>query len=595
MPIRRILLISFLLLLLVVALPLTALSFIGSKNSLQREIGRNLSSDAEMLMERIDMLMFERMQNVHSWSHLDIIQEARVGDVDKRLSHFLADVGAGYKGMYRDLFYVDAQQRVISASSPDLIGSVHDISAHGVMAEVPNGEVGIEALQLSPPYDNDSLLIRAPIHDHYAAHTHDETHPIGYLYGLFDMRQLFRLLDKASKSSAGERYLVLLDGEGRTIAASASLRKPTILLTPTFAAWKPDQPANFFIHDGQPVTDSQVLVGYAKSTGYMGFAQMGWSILIIQSTDKAFIPINALLEIFAINILLMMLMGFSASHLISGWLAKPLLELTQWVRTVGNLTQSPPPNVDGTREIHELKTAFSDMLHELELSREHVIQATKLAVVGEMAAIMAHEVRTPLGILSTSAQWLQGEQGLSPEGKEMTHFILEESARLKKLVTTLLECARPREPKMQVQNIHELITHALELLATQTHKKHLHIELQLHAVNPYIACDNELLTQVLLNLLLNAIQILPNNGIIWVRTVAEAQHLRIEIADNGSGIAVDDYPRLFDPFFTKREGGVGLGLTVTQQIILAHHGKIFAQPHDGGGACFVIILPMNQG
>jgi two-component system, NtrC family, sensor histidine kinase HydH len=289
-----------------------------------------------------------------------------------------------------------------------------------------------------------------------------------------------------------------------------------------------------------------------------------------------------------------MLLAFLASHWISGRIANPLLGLTEWVRKVRHFEKQMPPQVGGTVEIRELEAAFSEMLQDLELSREHVIQATKLAVVGEMAAIMAHEVRTPLGILSASAQMLQREEALSPEGNEMTQFILDESARLKKLVTTLLECARPREPQMRQHNIHDLVLHTIELLATQADKKQLHIEQQLHAQHPIIVCDSELLTQVFLNLLLNAIQIVPDNGIIRIRSTSLPQHINIEISDNGPGISADDYQRLFDPFFTKREGGIGLGLTVTRQIVLAHQGKLSATQSEWGGACFILQLPITQ-
>ncbi|MEQ1638603.1 MAG: ATP-binding protein [Methylococcales bacterium] len=588
MQIRRILLISFFLLLTIVALPLTTLSFFGSSNTLQEEIGRNLTSDAAMLMEQVDMLMFERLQNVHSWSHLEVIQNVKGEDTDKHLSKFLTEVGAGYKGMYRNLFYVDAEQRVIAASAPKLLDRIHYTTANWVKAEVPNGEVFIEDLQLSPPYDKASLVIRAPVSDKNSSQT------IGYLYGLFDMQQLFRLLDKASSSTSGDRYIVLLDGEGRALAASSALRQPQFLLKTTFANWKPDTGKALFVHDGSPISSSPVLVGYASSTGYLGYAQMNWSILVLQSTAKAFLPIRTLWVMFSVVIILTLLLAFLTSHWVSGRIAKPLQNLTEWVRNVRDSEHQAPPQVGGTVEVRELEAAFGDMLEELEVSRQHVIQATKLAVVGEMAAIMAHEVRTPLGILSTSAQWLQGEQALSPEGKEMTQFILEESARLKKLITTLLECARPRAPEMLQHNIHELITHTIELLAVQANKKQLHIERQLQAQNPFIVCDAELLTQVFLNLLLNAIQILPDNGIISIRSTSFGQKISIEIADNGPGIAYEDYHRLFDPFFTKREDGIGLGLTVTQQIITAHHGKISAIQSELGGACFILLLPITQ-
>jgi signal transduction histidine kinase len=350
-----------------------------------------------------------------------------------------------------------------------------------------------------------------------------------------------------------------------------------------------------FVHKGDPLTPSPVLVGYANSTGYQGYAQMGWSILIFQSTAKAFLPIRTLSILFGVVILLTLLLAFLASHWLSGRIAKPLLGLTQWVAQVHHFDQQTLPQVGGTIEIKELEAAFGIMLQELENSRRQVIATAKLAVVGEMAAIMAHEVRTPLGILSTSAQWLQREQGLSSEGREMTQFILDESARLKKLVTTLLECARPREPQMLSHNIHELIEHTIELLALQAHKKQVPIEKQLYAQNPFIICDAELLTQIFLNLLINAIQIVPDNGMIRIRSTSLAHDINIEIADNGPGIAAEDYPHLFEPFFTKRDGGIGLGLTVTRQIVLAHHGKISATPSEWGGANFILQLPITQG
>jgi hypothetical protein len=337
MQIRRILFISFFFMLSIVALPLMGVSFFSSRYILEEEIGRNLTSDATMLMEEVDMLMFERMQNVHSWSRLDIIQEARIGDVDKRLSQFLTDLELGYKGMYSNLFYADTQQRVIAASAPELIGRVHYTTANWVKAKVPNGEVFVEDLQLSsPPYHKTNLVIRAPVYDIYSSED------IGQLYGLFDMQQLFRLLDKASSSSSGDRYIVLLDGEGRTIAASSSLRKPQFLLKTTFADWKPDKGAALFVHKGDPITASPVLVGYASSTGYLGYVQMGWSIRIFQSTAKAFLPIRALWVMFSVVIILTMLLAFLASHWISGRIAKPLLGLTQWVREVRYFEKQAP-------------------------------------------------------------------------------------------------------------------------------------------------------------------------------------------------------------------------------------------------------------
>ena len=588
MQIQRILFIFFFVLLFIVALMLTTMSFFASRSLLQEEIGRNLTHDATMLMEEVDMILFESFQDLHSWSRQDVIQEARFDDVDKRLSQFLNETKAAYKGRFRDLFYINDQGRIIAASSPELIGRIYEKTPDWIKIEVPNGEIVVEDPAMAKTDAQAYLAIRTTVQDRYS-----KEH-IGQLYGLFDLQQLFYLLDKTGTSSTDERFIALLDNKDRTIAASANLRQAGHLLKSTFAEWKPRKGETLFVHKGEPITKTEVLVGHAQTNNYLGYERLGWSILIIESTAKAFLPVQTLWTMFTVVLLLTLLLAFFASHWLSFRIAKPLIDLTQWVRTVRHFEKPSPPKVDGTSEVRELASAFTDMLLALESSREHVIQTAKLAVVGEMAAIMAHEVRTPLGILSTSAQWLQREHGLSPEGKEMTQFILDETDRLKKLVTTLLECARPREPQMQAQNLHEIINHTVDLLAIQASKKNVRIDQQLTAQNPIIQCDNELLTQVFLNLIHNAIQIVPEMGRIRIKTLMLPNSILIEIADNGPGIAQEDYARLFDPFFTKRPGGVGLGLTVSRQIIMTHHGKINAARSEWGGARFTIELPLNQ-
>lgn len=591
MHIHRILLISFLLLLLLATVPLVVLSFYASRVALEAEIGRSLNNDAAMLMAQIDMLIFERLQNVHSWSHLDIIQEGRIGDVDKRLAQFLAELEHGYPGVYTSLFYLNRENQIIAAADPALI--MHSFQPQGdwLRAEVPHGEVFLETLQLQPPYEQADLVIRAPVPGNY------ETEGIGQLYGVFDLRQIFRLFDKASHSDSGERFVILLDSEGRTIAASAAARAQNLLLTDAFASWKLQEQNGIAIHTGKPLTESSVLVGYAVSNGYQGYANMGWSLLVIQSTQQAFQPIWALWWLFFSVFIVIGLIASGVAQWVAGRISKPLLDLTAWVRRFQQSSNLISPTVSGAQEVRELSLAFGQLTKDLEQSRQQVIHAAKLAVVGEMAAIMAHEVRTPLGILQTTAQMLKWEKALSPEGLEMTQMIVEESTRLNCLISTLLDCARPRLPNMQQQDLHIIIARVIDLLATQAQKKAIHIDWVMPKNTEIIECDQELLVQVFLNLILNAIQILPAGGQIQILTdCSNSEFIKITIADDGPGIPPENCVRLFDPFFTTREGGIGLGLTVTQQIITVHGGYIIADKRsDLGGACFTLLLPFHQG
>lgn len=589
MRIHRILLISFLSLLLLATVPIVALSFYASRVALETEIGKNLKNDAAMLMEQIDMLIFERLQNVHSWSHLDIIQEGRIGDVDKRLAQFLAELEHGYPGVYRSLFYLNKENRIIAAGDPALINSFFPTQANWIQAQVPHGEVFLETLQLQAPYEQADLLIRAPVPDNYAAGD------IGQLYGVFDLRQIFRLFDQASHVESGERFVILLDAEGRTIAASADARDQKLLLTDTFAAWQLQEQNGIAVHSGKPLTDASVLVGYATSKGYQGYANMGWSLLVIQSTQQAFQPIWALWWLFFSVFIIAGLIASGVAQGVARRIAKPLLDLTVWIRCFQKSSECTSPTVSGAKEVRELSTAFGQLTEDLERSRQQVIHAAKLAVVGEMAAIMAHEVRTPLGILQTTAQMLQWETALSNDGKEMARMIIEESARLNRLISTLLDCARPRPPNMQAQDLHKIITRVIDLLTTQAQKKAIRIDWLLPDHVAIIECDEELLIQVFLNLILNAIQIVPTGGQVRIRTdCSNKESVKISVADNGSGIPPENIACLFDPFFTTREGGIGLGLTVTQQIITVHGGHLTASRSDLGGADFTLYLPFFQ-
>ena len=249
----------------------------------------------------------------------------------------------------------------------------------------------------------------------------------------------------------------------------------------------------------------------------------------------------------------------------------------------------------GLEEVRELNRAFGEMIEALGRSREHLIRAGKLAVVGEMAAIMAHEVRTPLGILKSSAQLLERRAGLSPADRELTAFIGSETERLNRLVTTLLECATPRSPDFRPQDLHAILAHVVSLVAAKAEKGGVGIELHAAAQDPILACDRDLMIQVFLNLLINAIQHVPRGGRIRMSTADAGGALQVLVDDDGPGVPDRDAERLFDPFFTRREGGVGLGLTITRQIVEAHRGVIGVSRGALGGACFTIKLPRTLG
>jgi len=594
MSIRRTLLLFFLLMGLAPATVITGLAFFQARDALRLEITRNLKTQAAALMEQIDRMVFERMLHVHAWSELEIMQEVRVGDVDKRLSHLLFDLRRHYNGVYKALYCSNRQGEIVAASDPAWVGMARQDRPVWLTAPLISGETRLSPLRLGPQPGEAGIEMEASIHN--PLHKDDEhEYIVGKLQALFDWSEIFRLLDQHSKNADGDAprsLAVLFDAEGRVIAASAALRERGLLLSDALAPWRVEAVRDAVVadRDGR-LGFGEVLAGSASSQGYQGFPGFGWTVQVYQPTAQAFAPVDRMAVAFFLLLALTSAAAVVLSLLIARSIARPIVQLTALTRHFMRKGTPPEPISLGRGEVGELAEAFLRMIGDLEKSRENLVRAAKLAVVGEMAATMAHEVRTPLGIMRSSAQMLQREPALSETGKEMLEFILSENDRLTKLISSLLECARPRPPDFSEQHLHPIAKRVIGLLGPKAERKNIRIATDFSAEDDRLSCDGEQILQVLLNLVMNAVQILPPGGKVIIRSADTPAGLAVDVDDDGPGIAEGDRPKLFDPFFTKREGGIGLGLAVTQQIIRAHGADIDADASPMGGARFHMVFP----
>jgi signal transduction histidine kinase len=562
-----------------------ALSFFQFRQALQSEIAHNLQFGASAVLQRIDAFFFERLENIRVWRHLEIMQDIRVEDVDKRLSRFLSDLRVGHGAVYQALLCTDKDGRIVAASDSEWIGKLKP--AGNVWIKVPGNDatVVMESLQTDKSI---IVALRTTIPDAFGKGD------LGYLYALLNWSEVSDLLDDAVTDS--KRGAVLLDADGRVIAASAALRQRRNIYSLRLAEWLDGSAlAGAHIKDGASLGYASLLVGSAASSGYQHFPGFGWHLLMLEPTDVAFAPIwRLLLAMMVLLVLTLVVAGWISSRL-AARIARPIVSLTEFTRRFRKGEQAEPlPSAATMSEVGELNQAYADMIDALERSREQIVRAGKLAVVGEMAAVMAHEVRTPLGILRSSAQLLERQPNLGERERELTGFIISETDRLNRLVTMLLECASPRAPDFKPHDLHEIIEHVLDLLTSKAEHKQVRLERQLLAINSILVCDREQLIQIVLNLVINALHFVPDDGRIVVATHNEADSLIMIVADDGPGIPADLRPRVFDPFFTRREGGIGLGLTIVQQIVQVHHGEIWAKESRWGGACFNIRFDLDS-
>ncbi|WP_018608916.1 sensor histidine kinase [Uliginosibacterium gangwonense] len=582
MTIRKTLLRAFLLVGVVPAILLAALTFVKAREAMQAEIDHGLASQADAIASDINKILFERLQNAATWSSLDVAQDLQVQDVDKRFSNFLAKLKNGYGGVYRELYAIGRNGQIIASSEPAKLGqrlptptpAWRSLSLAGAQ------------LTLNLPQHVDkhaSLTIRAPIASQFA------NEHLGELVLEYDWSQIDAMLDR---SATGGRMIALIDTRGQVYAASTRLRETGLLNGKALAEWLPaTQAAGAFTHTGGPVWHSSVLVGVGRPQGFAGFPGLGLSVLVIQPLDEALAPIHRM-AIISLSILAALLIAtLAAASWVSGAIARPIVALTNFTRQYKNDSSTQMALPAATGEVEELGKAFAQMIRDIEQSRHKLVRASKLAVVGEMSSVIAHEVRTPLGILRSSAQILRRDPGISAESRELTGFIESETERLNRLVSAMLDSARPRALSKTPVDLHQLIHHSSVLLAAQIEKRQIRLSEQLDAANPIIECDAEQITQVLLNLILNGLQILAAGGQIRISTHDSPEQFCIAISDDGPGIPAEERSRIFEAFFFRREGGVGLGLAIVQQIITAHGGDIEADESELGGARFTIRLP----
>ena len=232
-------------------------------------------------------------------------------------------------------------------------------------------------------------------------------------------------------------------------------------------------------------------------------------------------------------------------------------------------------------------------LGEVRRLQDEIHRKEKLAAIGGLAAGVAHEIRNPLSSIKGIASYYKSKFQDGSEDKEMAGVMIEEVDRLSRVISELLEFARPTKLNRKPSDINELLKHSTRLVEQEAAAKKIGIQLKLAPRSVESDVDPDRLTQCFLNLFLNAMQAMENGGRLTVSSSTGVNgNVAIDIKDNGSGIAVEDLNKIFDPYFTTKPKGTGLGLAIVHKIIEAHQGQIKVRSAIGQGTVFSIVLPL---
>ncbi len=220
--------------------------------------------------------------------------------------------------------------------------------------------------------------------------------------------------------------------------------------------------------------------------------------------------------------------------------------------------------------------------------QEELYHGERLKTLGEMAAVMAHEVKNPLAVIRSSVQILAGR--VSDKETELTTLVITEVDRLNRLIEDFLQYARPAPLRLQLVAVEELLGSALKFLEPVIGEKNIRVEKLSPKKGLKILADPNQLRQVFLNLLLNATQAVKPGGEIKVGFEATGNSVRVFISDNGPGIPQDKLKFVFEPFWTTKTRGTGLGLAIAQRIVNEHGGRLILKSEVGKGTTAWVIL-----
>ena len=263
-------------------------------------------------------------------------------------------------------------------------------------------------------------------------------------------------------------------------------------------------------------------------------------------------------------------------------------------------------------ELRKSKAELEESYRELQDSKNKLVQAEKLAFAGRMAASVAHEIRNPITVISMAIHQLHRSLKEDDPNRQYTDAIIKNTDRLNHLITEFVNCVRPPELRMKYKNINDILDSVINFVKVKTENQNIKVIKKFDKSLPLVKVDESHLERAFLNIILNAIESIQEEGNLTITTQKSYNSVIIKFEDTGNGISDEDIMRIFDPFFTTKEKGMGLGLSITYAIITSHDGTIDVEsladtkdrahplrgyPDEAGadkGTIFTVELPLRK-
>ena len=413
---------------------------------------------------------------------------------------------------------------------------------------------------------------------------------LGVVATIFPFKKIFekKIILYPGIGKTGEAFLVRKEGE-KIIALSPLRGIPKATLSFYFP--NKNIPAYLAAEGKEGIYELKDYRNVPVLAAIRYIKRMNWGCVLKQDKSEIFMPLNRLLyyiiSLALITTALAIGIGFWLGYIITS----PLLTLEKKAREIakGDLDVEIP--IERRDEIGSLASSFRHMLSGLKEAQDALIKREKLSTLGQIAGGIAHELRNPLGVISNAVYFLQMTMAEGDETvKEYLGIIQKEVQDAERIVRSLLDFMRVRPPEKEWVTVEGLIN---EVLSAYTIPENIKLKLDFKKENKVFVDINQI-ERCFSNLLHNAIQAMtPKGGELIIRTISQKDHVITQFIDTGPGISKSDLERIFEPLFTTKARGIGLGLTVTKSLVEANGGKIIAESEEGKGSVFTVTLPRS--